>query len=52
MLDFDREGALPVLYGILERYTDSSKPGEQRIAEAVQELIAELEGEDAKPDSE
>jgi hypothetical protein len=43
VLDSDPENALPVLYSILERYADSPERGEQRIAEVVREMIAELE---------
>jgi hypothetical protein len=45
VIDSDPEAALPVLYDILGRYSDSTEPGEKRIAEAVRGLIAELEGD-------
>jgi hypothetical protein len=43
VLHADPESALPVLHEILERYADSTEPGEQRIVAAVKSLIAELE---------
>ena len=45
VLDSDPESSLLVLHDILERYVDSTKPGEQRIVAAVKSLIAELEQE-------
>ena len=42
-IDPDPESALPVLYSILDRYADAAEAGEQRIAEVVTGMIAELE---------
>ncbi len=45
MVGTDPHTALPMLYGILERYAEATEPGEQRIADVVRGLIAELEAE-------
>jgi hypothetical protein len=51
MMDgFDSEHALPALRGIWQHYADSTRPGEQRIAEVVRQMIEELEQDEAAED--
>jgi hypothetical protein len=47
---FDSEHALPALRGIWQRYADSTRPGEQRIAEVARQMIEELEQDDPAED--